>query len=351
MRRVDQVSWFPVGPKALVATFLCILLSSSCGAQEEQIDSVVLLGGWSGSSQEFLTDSELIFDDLSTCVAQIPHLDPGLARFGSVASFLDPQLILCGLLDGTYCLSVDLRNMAESWQSMAGLNEAREYATSCQYEGKMYVMGGYSPTFGTALSSVEIYDLDSLRWKVDRSMALPSPRERHCSVVIDGVLYVIGGVGYDSMISYDLTQENAEWHTLASLPEVRYDHACASYPVDWDQESTGIVVAGGSSIEEEFILETWFYDPTINAWQSMGKMWNPRKGHGMASLGGIATVFGGFDFVRLIQGNATKLYLETDMIEIFENGQWLGVSSHLSTPRMDFAHSVVPQNIVQCSLN
>lgn len=178
-----------------------------CAAQEDEANAVLLLGGWSGSSQEFLQDSELIFGDLSTCVAQIPPLDPNLAHFGSVAAFLDSKLILCGLLDGTFCLSIDLQNMGESWQSMAGLNEAREYATSSQYEGKMYVIGGYSPQFGSELSSVEVYDLDSLRWKVDRSMAMPSPRERHCSLVIDGVLYVIGGVGHDSMISFDLRQE------------------------------------------------------------------------------------------------------------------------------------------------
>ena len=63
--------------------------------------------------------------------------------------------------------------------------------------------------FGTELSDVE--SLKDGQWSIEGSMEMPKPREKHCAVVMEQkTIVVLGGVGIDSVIAYDLDDVSHE---------------------------------------------------------------------------------------------------------------------------------------------
>ena len=87
------------------------------------------------------------------------------------------------------------------------MREERSFAASISIDGRMFAIGGYSDRFGTELSSVEAIDLSNEgEWAIQGSMEMPEPREKHCAVVINGQILVIGGVGIDSVIAFEMSK-------------------------------------------------------------------------------------------------------------------------------------------------
>ena len=119
-----------------------------------------------------------------------------------------------------------------AWTQVASLPAARHHHTAAVVDGKIYVVGGiFHDDEGekVATSLVEMYDPAADSWQ--QMAAMPTARYSHASAVMDGKIYVSGGFTTsrelsDAFEAYDPVTNT--WTTLASLSEVRADHASAA---------------------------------------------------------------------------------------------------------------------------
>ena len=289
--------------------------------------SVLVFGGYGGSTGEILTSTELISSNGRACLTNLPDL-PG-SYYGQVASVINNQVLLCGGWNDfgvtNECHLLDLTVANPEWMEGPSMNEKRVYATSIVYEGKAMVFGGYSDGIGQNLDTVEVWDPLDKSWKYERSMKLPIKLSRHCLVKHDNILVIIGGEGSDKVFAFI----NQSWQELSSFPSGPIDsHACLSSPA-------GILLTGGKTMEQNELKETWIYKDMT--WTELGPLWNPRRSHGMSLLDNVPTVFGGYDFIP----NTKR---ETGMIEQLYSGEWEDTLYDLNVPRLMFSFVTLENN-------
>lgn len=108
-------------------------------------------------------------------------------------------------------------------------------AASAVHEGKLWVIGGYAFTRLGELETrtdVQVYDLATNSWRAntdgqaDPPPALPEGRHSGAACVLDGKLYVVGGVGAGGgllagALVLDRGQQPPRWRPLAGLPTPR----------------------------------------------------------------------------------------------------------------------------------
>lgn len=155
-------------------------------------------------------------------------------------------------------------------------------------DGKIYVAGGLRN--GT-VTDVSIYDPAADAWTA--GPALPQPRDHGCGGVVGGKLYVTGGRagGVNSPLVFELTP-GAGWVERAPMPTGRGGTACG---VIGDR----IFVVGGEGNpapgSRGVFPQAEAYDAAANTWETLAPMPTPRHGMGAAAWGGRLYVPGGAD--------------------------------------------------------
>jgi N-acetylneuraminic acid mutarotase len=162
-------------------------------------------------------------------------------------------------------------------------------------DGKIYVVGGLRYTgaiMGMSMTDVSIYDPIADAWTA--GPPLPVPRDHGCGGVVGGKLYVTGGrvlnPGTPSELVFELTP-GVGWTPRASMPTGRAGSACG---VIGDR----IIVAGGEGNpapgSRGVFPQVEAYDPRQDTWATLAPMPTPR--HGMAGTawdGRLYTLGGG----------------------------------------------------------
>ena len=180
----------------------------------------------------------------------------------------------------------------ESWDDLANF-PVRGYA---QYlgaiGGKIYAVGGRAergqfPTYaeGDMMNHLYEYDPSGDSWTQKAGMA--HKRFFHCAVVLDGLLYAMGGIGggnqgTTTMESYD--PASSTWTSRASMPiaEPKHEFACAAI-------NGRIYVAGGldgDGSEESASVEV--FTPGTDTWTAGASL--PSGGAARAGVTG-STLF------------------------------------------------------------
>ena len=128
---------------------------------------------------------------------------------------------------------------------------------------KIYVLDGIiydDEDEREATGRVDVYDPAADSWQ--QMAAMPTVRHSHTSAVMDGKIYVSGGLNtsgdlLDAFEAYDPVTNT--WATLASLSEVRADHASAAF-------NGKLYVFGGwaSGGDRRDLVEV--YGPASNSW-------------------------------------------------------------------------------------
>jgi N-acetylneuraminic acid mutarotase len=162
----------------------------------------------------------------------------------------------------------------DKWTRKADMQTARLNHAACVIDGKIYVSGG-SPTWewGNTIPTVEVYDPATDTWFQSKDM--PWPRQCHTANEIDGKMYIIGGknsetvdlvnagkVGVDELVeqfsSVDVYDPATDiWTTTASIPTPR-DHP-TSILVDGK-----IYVIGGIWDLQTLLSTVEEYDPSLS---------------------------------------------------------------------------------------
>ena len=148
-----------------------------------------------------------------------------------------------------------------AWTQVASLPAARHHHTAAVVDGKIYVVGGiFHDDEGEKVATglVEMYDPAADSWQ--QMAAMPTARHSHVAAVVSGKIYVSGGIALaetsDAFEAYDPVTNT--WATLASLSEARADHASAA------AHGKLYVFGGWASGDGLDLVEV--YSPASNSW-------------------------------------------------------------------------------------
>ncbi len=228
------------------------------------------------------------------------------------------------------------------WQKAASAPTARTEVTSAVLEGKIYVIGGFSPLrFGNLLKlsvsdAVEVYDPAKDRWRI--AAPLPKPLHHAAAVSVSGRLFVFGGFApsltsvwnpVDTVFEY-LPQEN-RWIQRRPMPTAR--GALAAAALD------GKIFTIGGYDGQKSLAVVEVYNPVTDTWQPAASLATPRDHLAAAALDGKVYAIGGrvnLDYRR----NLAE-------VEAYDPGvgRWREVRP-LPTPRSGIAAAVLQGMIV-----
>ncbi len=223
--------------------------------------------------------------------------DMPTARFGVSTSVVDGKIYAIGggkTPYGAYLSTVEEYDPAtDTWTKKADMPTARNGHAASVVNGKIYVIGG-EPRAQASLPTVEEYDPAMDTWM--RKADMPTKRTFLCTCAVDGEIYAIGGVtagvpGADWNPSIVEVYDPATdiWTSRADIPTPR--SVAAACVVDGKIYVIGGVIGstGGSGI---FTVEE--YDPVTDTWTRKANMPTGRKGLSTSVVNGRIYAIGGF---------------------------------------------------------
>jgi N-acetylneuraminic acid mutarotase len=159
------------------------------------------------------------------------------------------------------------------WTAVSPMPTARSGFAVAVYDNKIYCIGG---TIGTLsgnsdfVGNNEVYDPGTDTWQTEASM--PTPRADLTASVVDGKIYLIGGMEYSSTSPYYVETNITEvydpssntWSTGASMPLSSYGYASAV--VDGKIFVIGGSKSAGTAGTGAFVDSNQVYDPASNSW-------------------------------------------------------------------------------------
>ena len=182
-----------------------------------------------------------------------------------------------------------------SWTRKANIPTPRCWASSCELDGKIYVIGGISTAGWNApsIGTMDVYDPATDTWDTTKK-PMPTNRSEFCACVVDGKIYAIGGVpSYEKMPLgtvevYDPLTNS--WDVSKTpMPTPRTSQACGVI-------DNKIYIAGGtafSSLKASNKLE--IYDPATDTWSSGANMPIARYHPSSAVLNDTLYIIGGLN--------------------------------------------------------
>jgi N-acetylneuraminic acid mutarotase len=177
----------------------------------------------------------------------------------------------------------------EGWSMGAAMPLARSEHTIAEFNGKIWVLGGYPP--GRLPSDlVQIYDPATSRWSLGPK--LPQPIHHTHAASVGGKLYVIGGeiegasTGRPEVFVNEVWMHDPAvggWVRRAPMPTARSGGGKAV--IDGRIYIAGGRPPGGSAFE--------VYDPAADTWEKLPDLPTQRNHLAMVALNGKVVVAGG----------------------------------------------------------
>ena len=184
---------------------------------------------------------------------------------------------------------------------------ARSSATATDHQGMLIITGGRDED--KTLSSTELFDSSNGQWYVTND--LPQPHSWLKSVIVDNILYLLGGVSKDGYVSPavftapldTLSRHQLKWNTLQDTPW------CGSAPVS--VYGTHLLIVGGvKKIGYKYTRTSDVYklNKVSHSWEAIGDIPSARNSSAAVSTAdNRVIVIGGWN----------------DMAE-FTNTVWIG---------------------------
>ncbi|KAF8817753.1 kelch repeat and K+ channel tetramerization domain containing protein, partial [Cardiosporidium cionae] len=184
-----------------------------------------VIGGHSG--HQFLSSVELYDSQKNTFIGG-RHLETERAYAGGES--LSNRIISFGGQNLNYKALADTEIfdvLRDCWTSGPPLNTPRRNVMSaCLDDNVVYCMGGYDGR--QFLSSVECYDIRTLRWMKVGEM--PSPVSSASTLTHDGRVFILGGTeGSRSNAVHEFDPRMNRWQTIPSLQKIRSASAAVTF--------------------------------------------------------------------------------------------------------------------------
>ncbi len=242
-------------------------------------EQLVVLSGIAGWGR--VVDDVFVFDSDARAWKAGPAL-PG-PRHHASAAVLDGRVVLSGgaeTLDGDpWQGATDVWQWKpgdDAWEALPPLPEARWGHRMVEYDGRLYVVGGFGES-GTTL----VYQPGEEQWR--EAAPIPEARDHLSVVVVEDRIWAIGGRAPESMARVDIYDPaEDEWTAGPALPDVTSGAAegvidgriyifGGEEPAFW----------GGGIFDRHWVLDTGEDDP----------QWRPASSPPLAVHGADGVVF------------------------------------------------------------
>ena len=179
----------------------------------------------------------------------------------------------------------------DTWTTKTDMPTARSYLSASVVDGKIYVIGGLSNQ-SIALPTVEMYDPATNTWEQKTDM--PTARMNLSTCVVDGKIYAMGGLPGTEGLAYSTVEEydpaTDTWTRKADMPTAKNGFgACVFDNKIYTMGGHGMEPAGSTA--GFTTLEV--YDPVTDSWTRKANMPSPRTGLSASEVGGIIYAIGG----------------------------------------------------------
>ena len=174
------------------------------------------------------------------------------------------------------------------WRTRAQMPTPRTGLAIVEYDGLVYTIGGEADDGVT--QTVEVYDPQADLWSALR--AKPTAAGYVSAAVIDGIIYVPGGIGSGESAQDVLeiySPESNTWTTGAPMPEPLGAYGLAAF-------EDRVYVLGGFD-GQKYADSVYRYDPVSDSWEELAPMDQARGYLGAATVGDRIYVAGGYDGV------------------------------------------------------
>ena len=190
---------------------------------------------------------------------------------------LNNNILIAGGKDTTSKRTIQILTMdAGQLKNYTEMITARSHATATGHQGMLIITGGKDDK-GNTLSSTELFDSSNGQWYVTND--LPQP---HCwlqSVIVDNILYLLGGVnkdGYSPAVFTaqldTLSRHQLKWNTYQDTPW------CRSAPVSVYGTHL-LIVGGGKMMGDKFTRTSGVYklNKVSHSWEATGHVPSARS--------------------------------------------------------------------------
>lgn len=234
--------------------------------------------------------SKRVFAQGDTWVAKAPM--PISTNGGGSGVILDKLFVVAGGAAGQGVAALqEYDPTTDTWSERTPIPTTRPGAGVGAIADTLYVAGGCPPNGGCGGSEtnlLEAYDTNLDTWSTLSPM--PTPRSALAAGVINGKLYVAGGIGpnmpFQSLTTLEVYDPTADsWTTKAPMPIASQNAAAAII-------SGKLYIVGGAQ-GNTVLDELEVYDPATDTWEIKAPMPTATLGAAAGSINGQLHVVGG----------------------------------------------------------
>ena len=190
---------------------------------------------------------------------------------------LNDKLLIAGGMDKSNKITNQILAMdAGQLKNYTKMITARAAATATGHQGMLIITGGYDDK-NKILSSTELFDSSNGQWYVTDD--LPQPHSCLRSVIVDNILYLLGGVNKDGASPAVFTapldilsRHQLKWNTLRDTPW------CASAPVS--VYGTHLLIVGGMKkigYKYTYTSDVYKLNKVSHSWEAIGHIPSARS--------------------------------------------------------------------------
>ena len=191
---------------------------------------------------------------------------------------LNDKLLIAGGMDESHKRTNQILTMdAGQLKNYTKMITARSCATATGHQGMLIITGGEDDK-GNILSSTELFDCSSGQWYMSND--LPQPHSSLKSVIVDNILYLLGGNNKDGSASPavftapldTLSRHQLKWNTLQDTPWRR------SAPVSVYGTHL-LIIGGGKMIGDKYTHTSHVYklNKISYSWEAIGHVPSARS--------------------------------------------------------------------------
>ncbi|MEX2123335.1 MAG: kelch repeat-containing protein [Woeseia sp.] len=217
------------------------------------------------------------------------RLDAGAVSIGANV------YLVGGKTGNTYFPTLYVFNtLSDSWsQGASSTRISVENPAVTALNGKLYVFGGSTDPFADAVANASVYDPATNTWSVLAPM--PTPRGGVSAAVLQGLIYVVGGMTTDGASTNLVEIYNPQSNTWT-----------AGAPMGTRRDNLGVTVIGGQvyafggrtrnadgTTVNDTLNSVEALNPTTGVWEPRAAMPTGRRAFALGTIDGKVQIFGG----------------------------------------------------------
>ncbi len=243
-----------------------------------------------------LSSISLAQNDIWTTQTPMPT-----ARFWYSCEVVDGKIYAIGGANNggvsTFATVEEYDPVTDTWTTKQDMPTPRYNIASAVVDGKIYIMGGddfWTPGWVEGLRTLEVYDPTNDTWDITKA-DMPTGRNGASACVVDGIIYVMGGVYMlpgdvvgrvlNVVEAYDPATDT--WTNKAPMPTARF--ALSVPVVDGKIYAMGGNTGGGAGIRTVEV-----YDPATDIWTTKASIPVGNCYFGTGIVDGIIYTTGGW---------------------------------------------------------